>query len=67
MDDLDQLVVIITVFQLFIDISQVIEIEFSFSLDVQDPEISSASLFAEWASLNNNFYTILAVSYLMNC
>ena len=67
MNDLHKLLLGVAVFELLADVSQIVKVQFTFSLDVQQWEVSFSSLFAEGASLNTNKFTILAVSYLRNC
>jgi len=66
-DDLDQLLVGVSVFELFVDISEVVEVEFSLGLNVEKGEVRLASLFGEGAALGGIKGTILVVSSLRNC
>lgn len=66
-DDLNKLIISVPVFQLLTDVSQVVQIELSFSLHVQQGEVRSAAFLAERISLSWNISTILLVSYLKNC
>lgn len=67
MDYLDKLVITVAVLELLADVSQVVQIEFSLSLHVQQGEVRSASFLVERISLSWNISTILLVSYLKNC
>ena len=51
---LDQLVIGVAVFQLIVDVSQVVEVQLSLALHVQKSEVGLASLLREGAALNNN-------------
>jgi len=53
-NDLDQLVIGVAVFQLFVDVSQVVEVQLSLALHVQKSEVGLASLLREGVALNNN-------------
>jgi hypothetical protein len=50
-DDFPELFVGISVFELVVDISELINGEFSSSLQIIQAEVGSSSLFAEWVSL----------------
>ena len=64
---LNKLFIRVPVLQLLIDIPQIVKIQLSFSLDVQQSKVCSSCLLIERASLNSQQNTILAVSYLRNC
>lgn len=65
-NDLPELVFIVAVFQLFVDVFKVSDVELAFSLNVQQGEVGLSSLLAEWAALNQIKFTILVVSSLRN-
>ncbi len=52
MDYLDKLVITVAVLELLADVSQVVQIEFSLSLHVQQGEVRSASFLVERISLS---------------
>ena len=64
MNDLNQLVVIVSVFQLVADVSQVVEVELSLSLNVQKGEVGPSSFFSKGTALNKSKVTSLAVTSL---
>ena len=51
-DDFHQLVISVSVFQLLVDVPQVIEVEFSFGVNIKKMEVSASSLFSEGATLS---------------
>ena len=66
-DYLDELIIIVSVLQLLVNISEVVQVQISLCLDVQKGEVSSSSFLTEWVSLNKRTTTILRVSSLRNC
>ncbi len=64
MDDFDQLIIGVPVFELFVDVSQVVEIELALALDVKQGEVGFATFLREGAALNRNTLTMRAVSSL---
>jgi hypothetical protein len=63
MDQFNQLLVRISVFKLVVDISEVINIEITLSLDIEKSEVSFAALLIKWISLNDWISTMRRVSY----
>lgn len=66
-DYLHQLVVIVAVLQLLADVSQVVKVQLSLGLHVQQSKVGSPALLAEGTALNSHDCTTLAVSSLRNC
>lgn len=66
-DYLNKLVIIVAILKLFINVSEIVEIQFSFTLDVQEGEVGSSSFLVEGAALNQIKTTILTVSSFRNC
>ncbi len=64
---LDELIIIVSILQLLVNISEVVQIQISFSLHVQKSKVGSSSLLIEWVSLSKRITTILRVSSLRNC
>lgn len=62
MDDLPKLILIVAVFELFVNILKVGDVQLSLSLDIQKSEIGLSSLLTEWISLSHQKHTIRAVS-----
>lgn len=61
MNDFKQLIIGISVFELFIDMSEGIKIEFVFSLNVKKGEVVLTAFLIEWVSLNYYRITMRAV------
>lgn len=61
MNDFKQLIIGISVFELFIDMSEGIKIEFVFSLNVKKGEAALTAFLIEWVSLNYYKITMRAV------
>ncbi len=51
-DDLPELVLVVAVFQLLVNILQIVNVQFTFCLNVQQGEVCLSSLIIEGASLN---------------
>ena len=51
-DDLPELVLVVAVFQLLVNILQIVNVQFTFSFNVQKGEVCLSSFIIEWASLN---------------
>ena len=52
MDEFDELVIVIAVFELFADVPKVVNVELSLTSNVQKREVLSSSFFREGAALN---------------
>ena len=65
-DDVHQLLLRISILQLVIQVPQVLEVQFSFALVVQQVEGVSPSLFVKRVALSHLSITILVVSSLTN-
>lgn len=64
---LDQLLFSVSVFQLIVDVAEIVQVEFALGLDVQKGEVSSTAFFVEGVSLSHLRITTLWVSSLRNC
>ncbi len=67
MNYLHQLILIVTVLQLIVNVTQVVQVQLALSLHVQQSEVSLTTLLREGVSLNKLRITTLAVNYLRNC
>ena len=68
MDDFDELVVGEVVPELFVEVSEIVEVEDSLGLDVQEVEGGSSSIVVEGVTLGlMKKGTILSTSFSMNC
>ena len=67
MNDFHKLLLAIAVLELLADVSQIVDIQLAFALNVQQGEVSSSALLTKGASLHIKKCTILAVNYLRNC
>lgn len=66
-DDFHQLVVGVAVLQLLADVPQVVEVQLSLGLHIQQSEVRSSAFLTEGVALHSQDCTTLAVSSLRNC
>lgn len=62
-NDFDEMAVVKTVVQLFVDVPQVSDVEFAFTMSVKEDEMGLSTFFCEWVTLNDEIkVTIFLVS-----
>ena len=66
MDDVGELLRAVAVLQLLADVLEVVDVELSLALEIEDPEVGLTAFLGEGASLNRTKGTSLAVSSLRN-
>lgn len=66
-DKLNELFLTVAVFELVVDVKQVVQVQLSLSLDVQECEVGTSTIFVEGVSLSVKESTMRLVSSLRNC